>query len=55
MVYGIRQGTIDSWDGMKNYFLTKYQYYCQSRDLKYEIFKMATKDGETLEEYIDRI
>jgi len=43
-------GTIDSWDAVKIYFLTKYQDYCRSKESKDEIFKMTIKDGETLEE-----
>lgn len=39
---------------MNNYFLTKYQDYYRTRDLKDEIFKMSTKDNETLEEYVER-
>lgn len=39
---------------MKNDFLTKYQDYCRTRDLKYEIFKMSMKGNETLEEYVER-
>lgn len=38
---------------MKNAFLTKYQDYCQSRDLKEEIFKMMFEEDETLEEYVE--
>lgn len=50
---GLGGGTMDSWDAMKSSFLTKYQDYSRSRDLKYEIFKMSAKDVETLEEYVD--
>ena len=45
-------GTIDSWDQMKTSFLTTYQHYCRTRDLKDEIFNMNAKDNETLEEYV---
>jgi hypothetical protein len=38
---GLGGGTIDSWDEMKQAFLTKYQDYCRTRDLKDEIFKMT--------------
>ena len=37
---GLGEYSIRSWEKMKNCFLKKYQYYCQSRDAKNEIFKM---------------
>jgi hypothetical protein len=49
---GLGGGTINSWDGMKQAFLTKYQEYCRTRDLKYEIFQMIAKENESLEEYV---
>jgi hypothetical protein len=51
---GLGGGTINSWDGMKHAFLTKYQDYCRTRDLKDEIFQMTTKENESLEEYVER-
>jgi len=51
---GLGGGTITSWDQMKEAFLTKYHYYCQSRELKEEIFRMMSKGDETLEEYVER-
>jgi hypothetical protein len=51
---GLGWGTINSWDEMKQALLTKYQDYCRTRDLKYEIFQMTTKENETLEEYVER-
>jgi hypothetical protein len=39
---------------MKQAFLTKYQDYCRTRDLKDEIFKMIAKENETLDEYFER-
>lgn len=50
---GLRGGTIISWDQMKETFLTRYQDYCWSRDLREEIFKMMSKEDETLEEYVE--
>ena len=50
---GLGGGTINNWDQMKNIFLTKYQDYCQTRELKDEIFNMSTKYNETLEEYVE--
>jgi hypothetical protein len=49
---GLGGGTINSWDKLKQTFLTKYQDYCRTRDLKDEIFKMVSKENETLEEYV---
>jgi hypothetical protein len=40
---GLGGGTINSWDEMKQYFLTKYQDYCRTIDLKDEIFQMNAK------------
>jgi hypothetical protein len=39
---------------MKHAFLTKYQDYCRTRDLKDEIFQMNAKENESLEEYVKR-
>ena len=49
---GLGGGNIKNWDQMKNTFLTKYQDYCQTRDLKDEIFNMTAKENEKLEEYV---
>ena len=49
---GLGGYTINSWDNMKIAFLTRYQDFCKNRELKDEIFKMATKNNETLEEYV---
>lgn len=46
---GLVGSTFKSWDDMKNDFLSRYQDYCRTRDLKDEIFKMSVKDNETLE------
>jgi hypothetical protein len=51
---GLGGATINSWDEIKQTFLTKYQDYCRTRDLKYEIFQMTTKENETLEEYVEQ-
>ena len=39
---------------MKQAFLTKYQDYCRTKDLKDEIFQMNAKENESLEEYVER-
>jgi hypothetical protein len=51
---GLGGGTINSWDEMKQSFLTKFQDYCRTRDLKDEIFQMIAKENEMLEEYVER-
>ena len=45
--------TINSWDDMKTSFLTRYQDFCWTRELKDEIFKMVAMDNETLGEYVE--
>jgi len=45
---GLAGSTINPLDDMKNTFITNYQDYCRTRDLKDEIFKMPMKDNETL-------
>ena len=51
---GVSGGTINDWDQMKTSFLKKYQDYCQTRELKDEIFQMVSKPSDTLEEYVER-
>ena len=51
MVLGGR--TISSWDGMKEAFLEKYQYYCRSHDIKEEIFKFVQKEDENMEDCVE--
>jgi len=51
---GLGGGTISDWEYMKTSFLKKYQDYCQTRELKDEIFQMVAKPNETLEEYVER-
>jgi hypothetical protein len=45
---GLGGGTIKSWDEMKQVFLTKYQDYCRTKDLKDEIFQMTAKENDIL-------
>lgn len=47
-------GTITSWDQMKEAFLTIYQDYFWSRDLREEIFEMMFEEDEILEKYVER-
>ena len=51
---GLGGGTINSWDEMKQAFLTKYQDYCRTRELKDEKFQTNAKEKDTLEEYVER-
>jgi hypothetical protein len=51
---GLGGGTIKSSDEMKQAFLTKYQDYCRTKDIKDEIFQMTAKENNTLEEYVER-
>ena len=50
---GLGGGTIASWDQMKEDSLTIYQDYFRSRDLREEIFKMMSKEDETLAKYVE--
>ena len=50
---GLNGGTINYWDQIKKYFLTKYKDYYRTRNLKDEIFNMTAKNNETLEEYVE--
>jgi hypothetical protein len=51
---GLGGNSIPSWDAMRQAFLKKYQDYFQARDLRGEIFKMAQKEDESLEDYVER-
>ena len=51
---GIGGGTINNWDQMKNIFVTKYQDYFRTQELKNEIFNMSAKGNAALEEYFER-
>ena len=51
---GLGKHIINSWDDMKTSFLTRYQDFCKTRELKDEIFNMAVEDNENLEEYVER-
>jgi len=50
---GLGGGMINDWDQMKTAFLIKYQDYCRSRELKYEIFQLVARSSETLEVYVE--
>jgi len=51
---GLGGNTIKNWDDIHKSFLTKYQDYCTVRDLREEMFKMAQKENESLEDYLER-
>ena len=36
--------TVTTWDQMKQVFLENYQEYCNTKDKREELFKMAQKD-----------
>ena len=46
---------ITTWEQMKQKFLLKYQDYCRTREKKDELFNMAQKSDESLEDYIERL
>ena len=51
---GLGGSTITSWEGMKEAFLDKYQYYCKSHDINEEIFKFSQKEDENMEDCVER-
>ena len=51
---GLGSDTNWTWGEMKTTFLTKYQDYCQTKDLREEIFKMTQKEEESLADYVER-
>ena len=46
---------ITTWEQMKRKFLLKYQDYCRTKEKKDELFNMAQKSDESLEDYIERL
>jgi len=51
---GLGSASISMWNDMKEVFLSKYQDYCRTRDLREEIFIMTQKEDEILEDYVER-
>ena len=51
---GLGGKTVTTWEEMKTTFLDKYQYYCKSRDVKEEIFKIMHKENENMEDFLER-
>ena len=51
---GLGFNTILYWIDMKKIFLKTYQPYCQTRDSKDDIFRMAQHEEENLEDYLQR-
>jgi len=51
---GLGGKTISTWDDMKKAFLEKYQDYCQSWDIKEEIFKFMQKEDENMGDCVER-
>jgi hypothetical protein len=52
---GLGVQSICIWDGMKQDFLKIYQDYCNAKDLGEEIFKMIQKEGNFLDDYVERL
>jgi len=50
---GLGPASISTWNGMKETFLSKYEDYCRTRDLREEIFRMTQKEEESLEDYME--
>ena len=51
---GLGSASIRTWSDMKETFLSKYQDYCRTRDLREEVFKMTQKEDESMEDYVER-
>jgi len=50
---GLGSDSIRTWSDMKEFFLSKYQDYCRTRDLREEVFRMTQKEDESLEDYVE--
>jgi len=50
---GLGSASISTWNDMKETFLSKYQDYCRTRDLRQEIFRMTQKEDQSLEDYVE--
>jgi len=46
--------SISTWNAMKEMFLSKYQDYCRTKDLRENIFRMTQKEEESLEDYVEQ-
>jgi hypothetical protein len=44
---------ISTWGQMRHLFLNKYQDYYRTREQREELFKMAQKEDETLEDFLE--
>lgn len=51
---GLGSSTIRTWNRMKETFISKYQDYCRTKDLREEIFRITQKEDEILEDYVER-
>lgn len=51
---GLGSDSIRTWNDMKETFLSKYQDYCRTRDLREEVFRMTQNDDESLENYVEQ-
>jgi len=52
---GLGSATLRTWSDMKEAFLSKYQDYCRTKDLREEIFRTTQKEEEILEDYVERL
>lgn len=50
---GLGLASISTWNYMKETFLSNYQDYCRTRDVRVEIFRMMQKEEESLEDYVE--
>jgi len=50
---GLGPASISTWNAMKEMFLSKYQDYCRTRNLREETFRMTQKEEEILEDYVE--
>ena len=51
---GLGFASIRTWSDMKETFLSKYQGYWRTMDLRGEEFRMTKKEDEILEDYVER-
>ena len=51
---GLGSASIRTWNDMKGMFLSKYQDYYRTRELREDIFIMTQKEDESLEDYVER-
>ena len=50
---GLGFASIQTWKNMKDTFLSKYQEYWRTTDLREEVFRMTQKEDDSLENYVE--